>query len=153
MAAKSGPQPQEEGGSNGSNSKQTDGKNNGFQTRISSDNSPAEGKHTTQTSREDIDRVTIFHQPSKHLLDIKLDSGSTHVSFYLRKTNQVVNLTFKEKFKQEGPRELLANEPEDTVPSMQSIDEMMWKEVKPVNVRKLPNVYMQLAKMRLTGMC
>lgn len=92
------------------------------------------------------ERVTIFHQPTKHVFDIKLRPGTNQISFHLKKTKRLVNLTFEDQF-----RPLVEKEPSDSVPPMTSISDQMWREVRPLQLSQLPQVYMQLAKFRLTG--
>ena len=94
------------------------------------------------------DKFSVFHRPTRHMIGIDLTQGGTQVSMFFRDRQNIVNLTLKDKFRR---RPHSGDESDDSVPSMQSVQELMWKELRPLRIAEIPDLYMRLAKVRLTG--
>ena len=94
------------------------------------------------------DKFSVFHRPTRHMIGIDLTQGGTQVSMFFRDRQSIVNLTLKDKFRR---RPHSGDESDDSVPSMQSVQELMWKELRPLRIAEIPDLYMRLAKVRLTG--
>ena len=94
------------------------------------------------------EKFSVFHRPTQHMIGIDLTQGGSQVSMFFRDRKDVVNLTLKDKFRQ---RAASSEQSDDSVPSMQSVQELMWKELRPLRLADIPDLYMRLAKIRLTG--
>ena len=94
------------------------------------------------------DHVTMFHKPSRTLLNLPNNSPEEQVTLFFKPTKEVVNLRLPQSGSAEGR---VTPDPQSEVdPKLKSIDELMWKPSK-VELRKLPNYYMNLSKIRLSG--
>ena len=95
------------------------------------------------------EKFSIFHRPTQHMIGVDLTRGGSQVSMFFRDRKDIVNLTLKDKFRQRtgGSTE----KSDDSVPSMQSVEELMWKELRFPHLSQIPDLYTRLAKIRLTG--
>ena len=106
---------------------------------------------SSNTSRGE--SIAVFHKTSRRLIDINLKKGDTHVSLHFNKSQELVHVTFRDKFKADIIEAIKKAEEQDKLegePGVKSISEVMWKEMK-LDYKKLPDHYMRLAKIRLTG--
>ncbi len=96
---------------------------------------------------DDGNNITVFHRPSKNVLNFNLNHGEKQISLHLRSRKELIDLTFHEK--------MLSNRRYDTQnvdsePSMESVGEQMWKPMT-TETQKLLSTYLKLSKIRLTG--
>ena len=114
------------------------------------DPKPDDLQKIIDTCREDKNcdkNFTLFHKPTKHAIDVKGSHGpGQDVTLHFQGSNKTINFAFKDS-------KVLSNEDEkaDEKPSMESIDEHKWKPVQ-LDYKKLPDYYLKLAKVRLTGL-
>ena len=97
--------------------------------------------------------VTIFHKPTRHSLNVSLNSPQKQVTLVFKDSDQVVNLDFDDKFWNEVKKTQISLQDEGATgedASLKSIDELIWKPTK-LDVKKLGFYYMNLSKIRLTG--
>lgn len=114
-----------------------------------------DGRSLKSQPRKTDQIVTVFHKPTKHFFDINIDTPEQGVSIVIKHSNQILNLNVDDAFWTEVNRVKVSLEEEqkhvrDDDPNVRSIDELMWKPTK-LDYRKLPNYYMNLSKIRLTG--
>lgn len=95
-------------------------------------------------------KVTIVYKPSQQVIKIPLKPGDTQVSLFFRKHDDLVNLTVEGTFRDDMLKDIAVEKAEPDL-RVKSIDEFMWKEIKSPALSTLPGLYMNLAKMRLTG--
>lgn len=79
------------------------------------------------------------------------------MSIFVSQRGELVDVQFSEKFKQtikaiHDAEERNSKSLNRDEPSLDSIDELLWKEVK-FDKRQLLSLYTKLAKARLTGKC
>ncbi|KAK2180128.1 hypothetical protein NP493_458g03069 [Ridgeia piscesae] len=98
------------------------------------------------------EKFSIFHRPTQHMIGVDLTQGGSQVSMFFRDRKDVVNLTLKDKYRQRKCAGGSSEKSDDSVPSMQSVEELMWKELRSPRVTEIPDLYMRLAKIRLTGL-
>ena len=89
----------------------------------------------------------MLNHVSEHV--INLNSGKKEMSIFFRPSNEVLNLTFTEKFHEEVLRTMESTD-SDEITKISTIKDFMWTDTK-MNLAKLPDYYMRLAKIRLTG--
>ena len=85
------------------------------------------------------------------MIGVDLTQGGSQVSMFFRDRKNVVNLTLKDKYRQRTCAGGSSEKSDDLVPSMQSVEELMWKELRSPRAAEIPDLYMRLAKIRLTG--
>ncbi|CAI9725704.1 protoheme IX farnesyltransferase, mitochondrial-like [Octopus vulgaris] len=87
--------------------------------------------------------VSIFVPHLNRLIDVKLAPNSKYLHLFLPATKEVVRI--------ELPPETDNEEFQMPTEKIESIQDRMWMEQK-IYLWKIPNQYMQLAKIRLTGL-
>lgn len=97
----------------------------------------------------------LFYRPTRQLINLNADSTQNQMSLFLTKRQELVDVRFSENFKQtvkaiQEAEEKLIRSPNEKESSLQSIDELLWRE-SGVQLKQLPAIYMKLAKIRLTG--
>ena len=95
------------------------------------------------------DTVTLFLKPSKRLVDVSMRGVDGKGSIYLGKDQELIDIIERNKRKSEtyDTRNLVD---EEKTPTLISIKDMMWKEMK-YEPGTLTDIYLRLAKIRLTG--
>lgn len=114
---------------------------------------PATGTEPKLTGVPQENDTFLFHQPSKHLLNLNLNADNKkEVSLFFRANKEVVNLSsVRDTIKEDVAKELEAQKAEgDWVPRLNSINDLMWADMK-LDRSELKDNYMKLAKIRLTG--
>lgn len=102
------------------------------------------------------DHVTVFHRPTGQLIDLNVKSAENQMSIYMNHRSELLDFRLSEKFKRtvqaihdEENRNLKLNRRDN--PVISSVDDLLWKEMI-LDANKLPQLYMKLAKIRLTGL-
>ena len=111
-----------------------------------------------QTSTSYLDEphedVVIFHRPTGQIVDVNVKSDQTQLSIFFCQREQIVDIKLSDKFKKDvinAQKRMIDPENGEEKSTVESIDELIWKEIK-FDYRKLPDLYLKLSKIRLTGM-
>ena len=93
--------------------------------------------------------ITIFLKRKK-MYDIKL-KHEKEFTLFIPKRDELIDVRLKDQSLIDAiKKDLEKVEAADADPKLGSIDELIWQEIK-LDVSKLPLYYMQLSKIRLTG--
>ena len=97
----------------------------------------------------DADHISVFYRPKENMVNIRLKPEKDELSIFLKENRELVNITLKDKFRiSKVDSSKLLDERDD--PAISSVDEMLWKRIR-YEPGTLPNIYLRLAKVRLTG--
>lgn len=104
-----------------------------------------------------VENVVLFYRPTQKLIDLNVHSTQNQMSIFLSRRGELIDVQFSEKFKQvikaiHDAEERNSKSLNREEPSLASIDELLWKEMK-LDKRQLLSLYTKLAKARLTGKC
>ena len=120
-----------------------------------SDSQLADGPTAESVLNGSGNHVTVFHRPSSHTFNVKVISQEPAVTLFFRKNDSVMDVQFNKQYQTEIKQKQMTVSDEKVVPedpSVQSIDELLWKEVV-LDYRQLLSYYLKLSKIRLTGRC
>ena len=97
--------------------------------------------------------VTLFLKESQKVFDVSLETKPHELTIFLPKSDEVISVDFNKKREWTRALETETGDARDVAaedPSMESLDELMWKEQK-IDIKQLPQLYLRLSKIRLTG--
>ena len=98
---------------------------------------------------DDRNNITVFHKPSKNVLNFNLNHREKQVSLHLRSRKELIDLTFREKMLSDRPLTYDTSNTE-IEPRTESVADQMWKPMT-IETEKLLSTYLKLSKIRLTG--
>ena len=97
----------------------------------------------------DADHISVFYRPKENLVNLRLKPEREELSIFLKENKELINITLKDKFRiSRTDTSKLLDEHKD--PAINSVDEMLWKRMRH-EPGSLPNIYIRLAKARLSG--
>lgn len=99
--------------------------------------------------------VSLYHKPSGRVIDVDLRPGRLQMSVFVKHREQLIDYSLSDRFR-EGVARFQKREDKtgDDVDDakVKSIDDLMWREIVPGYNSQLPDLYLKLSKVRLTGL-
>ncbi|XP_064624251.1 protoheme IX farnesyltransferase, mitochondrial-like [Lineus longissimus] len=93
-------------------------------------------------------KVSLFIKQSNHLVEVGLKMQTDEFVLFNPKSNKIIDI----KLNKENIKNLYnEKDKKEGMPTVESIQEIMWKEQR-LDLRRLPNYYMMLSKSRLTAL-
>ena len=122
---------------------------------MSKDPSSFENVQTSTSYLDELhEDVVIFHRPTGQIVDVNVKSDQNQLSIFFCHREQILDIKLSDKFKKDvinAQKRMIVPENGEEKSTVESIDELIWKEIK-FDYKKLPDLYLKLSKIRLTGM-